>query len=189
MIEAENGADVQPAATAAPQDASSQHASSQDLATKLGLCSSCGEPAALKCNGCREAPTCDGTVTTHTIWYCSKGCQKEHWSIHKNVCKKLQQRIQVHYAGKLVRDIWLVFRRNTWNQDIELITTCPTGNSKYIMMLAGSFEKHFRTRYLWPFPDSLTSDPLIKNACLVYGMAREALVFLRPVLEKLLQGM
>jgi hypothetical protein len=81
-----------------------------------------------------------------------------------------------------------VFRRNTWNQDIELITTSPTAGDKCIMMLVGSFEKHFRTRYLWPFPNSLTGDPLIKDACLVYGMAHEALVFLRPILENVLQG-
>ncbi|KAF9445845.1 hypothetical protein P691DRAFT_777271 [Macrolepiota fuliginosa MF-IS2] len=38
-------------------------------------CALCGEPGSSRCNGCKS------------IQYCSEGCQKEDWKVHKTLCR------------------------------------------------------------------------------------------------------
>lgn len=42
----------------------------------------CGETGILRCGNCR----------LHTLKYCSKACQKKHWSVHKTTCAGYEDR-------------------------------------------------------------------------------------------------
>jgi len=45
---------------------------------ELFPCASCRKHnSTLRCTGCR------------CVYYCSKGCQRQHWSVHKKVCKTI----------------------------------------------------------------------------------------------------
>lgn len=150
------------------------------------VCSSCGSLATTRCGGCQNAPsTTSAECLINGAWYCGKACQTNHWRKHKQVCKRLQQRIQIHHAAQLVKEIWLVFRRWTWHEDVRTVKRYGSDIKLHI----GNMEKHFRKRHLYPFKCTPGLGLDIVDACLIYNMCQDALVWLRPIMEALLQGM
>ncbi|VUC28705.1 unnamed protein product [Clonostachys rosea] len=65
-------------------------------------CQNCHQPGATKmCSGCKISDV--GSICTR---YCSEACQKQHWSLHKPVCR---DRRRLARAVRLLTEIWEAF--------------------------------------------------------------------------------
>jgi hypothetical protein len=72
-----NGATRTKANKCTPAKGSAPAASSErEVAVAPTVCAACGKEGSSRCSRCR-------------VWYCSQECQRGHWSIHKDDCKRI----------------------------------------------------------------------------------------------------
>ncbi|THV81311.1 hypothetical protein D6D29_05474 [Aureobasidium pullulans] len=78
-------------------------------------CTNCGNfNAKAHCAGCHKAPNIDGTPRID-VRYCTRECQKAHWSAHRVECKNLQARKALFRAAWLMQKIWHTVRRESFD--------------------------------------------------------------------------
>ncbi|CAG9974157.1 unnamed protein product [Clonostachys byssicola] len=78
------------------------------LIDKDQKCENCHQPGATKtCTGCKIEDI--GSICTR---YCSEACQKQHWSLHKSVCR---DRRRLSRAVRLLSEVWDAFSTLTYD--------------------------------------------------------------------------
>lgn len=82
-------------------------------AHETGTCRNCGKIAPLICSGCKGLPAARGNGTTVTR-YCTKECQKEHWTIHKKDCKAAKTRQLLYRAANLTKALFYIHNEMTF---------------------------------------------------------------------------
>jgi hypothetical protein len=70
-----------------------------------GRCSRCSKQAINSCAGCLGAPGYGNEQLPQRTFYCSKECQKAHWSTHKAECKVFQTRRSLHRAAAVLEAV------------------------------------------------------------------------------------
>ena len=61
-----------------------------------------------------------------SVSYCSTECQKAHYPAHKTNCYKVNLDRTVHRAGKLLQQIFYLFREKMSTEDVQSITRSAT---------------------------------------------------------------
>ncbi|KAH5351199.1 hypothetical protein HBI49_185690 [Parastagonospora nodorum] len=100
-------------------------------------CSSCGEPAIMRCGQCR----------LHV--YCNDRCQKAHWIEHRKMCKITNLDKIMHRAGALLQRLYLIFCRTTFRNQFTKIE--DSGRHLTIHMKTSTTKDSMFV----PFPDLL----------------------------------
>lgn len=133
-------------------------------------CSSCGEPAAMKCGQCGVRV------------YCNAECQRAHWIEHKKVCKTKNLDKIMHRAGALLQKLYLAFRRITFRHQFSQI-----GHSgRHLTIHTKPFTL---PRVIFsPFPDSLVPNEKEKNMVLCASRCSNFVGQFKEVVEMILKG-
>ena len=155
-----------------------------DFAT-IEKCSACEQKALFGCNSCQGAPTLEQvSKRADGAWYCSRDCQSAHAPTHKELCQKLQQRIEVCRVGEFLQQVWLIFRRSAFDLDI----TSVWKHKSRVVMVQGDNAKKMASRWVAPFPKDLTNETALVDAIATYRSCSEATLWLQPLLISLVSG-
>lgn len=101
----------------------------------LMQCESCGKDATMKCAGCMNAPEYKPGDSVTTV-YCSRDCQRRHWSDHKAHCRALGQRMKLVRTAIILKAALLTYREVIYDVDLTKIelqdgALCPAYEVSY----------------------------------------------------------
>lgn len=150
--------------------------------TSLAQCASCGTDATMRCGGCMDAPQYQPGESVGSV-YCSRDCQKEHWSNHKAHCRALGQRKKLLRTANILKAALLTYREVLYDMDLTKIefqdgVLCLYQNQRPITARS--------ERGL--FPSHLTTDIEHKEAALANNQCTTAMALLGRLTRKLLEG-
>lgn len=145
-----------------------------------------GIPSIMSCNKCGQAASLlcahveiDGSASsTH---YCSKACQIADWTSHKDECNKSKHRKQLYAAGRLLQQMFYVFREESFEQSYEKLGK-DANDRIHIFDCVPDPEK-----FLFRFPD-YDIEPHDKHAILSH-VACDEIVQMSGLLEKMIKGL
>lgn len=83
-------------------------------AQDTGKCRNCGKIAPLLCNGCKGLPAARGNSTI-AARYCTKECQKQDWTVHKNDCKAAKTRQLLYRVADLTKGLFYIHSEITFS--------------------------------------------------------------------------
>ena len=86
----------------------------------LAQCANCGTNATMRCAGCIDAPEYQPSDSVGSV-YCSRDCQKGHWSNHKAHCHALGQRKKLLRTANILKAAPLTYREVVYNIDLTKI--------------------------------------------------------------------
>ncbi|KAK0612796.1 hypothetical protein B0T17DRAFT_384534 [Bombardia bombarda] len=114
-----------------------------ELAFGTKDCANCGQSnATLSCGGCFMAE-----IAQIRVWYCGKGCQRQHWSKHKKSCRARQKLAR---AVEVINQLWTAVEMATFLSQIEF-----QGEKNGIITI--------RQKKVRPDPLGWTGLPIIRN--------------------------
>jgi hypothetical protein len=148
----------------------------------LTQCESCGADAPMRCTGCMDAPEYRPGDSVGSV-YCSRDCQKGHWSDHKAHCRALGQRKKILRTAKILRAALLTYGELVYDVDLTKIelqdgVLCLYQNQRPFN--ARSKRGHF--------PRDLTTNIDHKEAALANNQCTTAMALLGRLTRKLLKG-
>ncbi|KAH6663165.1 hypothetical protein B0J14DRAFT_277971 [Halenospora varia] len=145
-------------------------------------CSACNKPATNVCNGCKGLPGYDSRPIERN--YCSEQCLKVDWPDHKLNCKRAQLRESFFRAGAVLQDVFYIFRESMFDMAIRKVEQHLNGTI-YIHQLPRP-PVSLDVEMLQPLSKDLELTDEQKHAILSYGAGEDALVWLYPLADKLL---
>ena len=151
--------------------------------TQIHNCANCQAPSTLKCPRCKDTPTQEDT------WYCSKSCQTIHWNTHKRPCAQHKTVKAFYRAGKLIQEIWYVYREKTFDKPIMRIEE-KNGNLHLVDRKdsPGAIANLRGFQFLERFPSEICRNLEVKQDVLVFLCCGDGLAWMQEVVEYLLKG-
>ncbi|KAI5272559.1 Palmitoyltransferase akr1, ankyrin repeat-containing protein akr1 [Aureobasidium subglaciale] len=150
-------------------------------------CTNCAKlNAKAHCAGCHQAPNMDGTPRTD-VRYCSKQCQKTHWSAHRIECKNLQARKALFRAAWLLQKIWYAVRRESFD---NCVVKAEEVDGE-LLIHEGDYSLEPTKRDLGfyrEFPDAIFKDKQDADTCLNLLYCTDSLSHMYMVSSWLLKG-
>jgi hypothetical protein len=86
--------------------------SAHDEADKME-CTTCGQPATLRCSGCSRSPRLNGDAPT--VYYCESKCQEADWTNHKGVGRKLKSRQLLYRVASVAQQLFYFSQELGWD--------------------------------------------------------------------------
>ncbi|KAH8726094.1 hypothetical protein GQ44DRAFT_614593 [Phaeosphaeriaceae sp. PMI808] len=144
-------------------------------------CASCGTDATMRCAGCMDAPEYKPGDSIGSV-YCSRDCQKGHWSDHKAHCRALGQRKKLFRTANILKAALLTYREVVYDVDLTRIefqdgVLCLYQNQRSVTAQS--------KRGL--FPAHLTTNIAHKEAALANNQCTTAMALLGRLTRKLLR--
>ncbi|KAL3419625.1 set domain-containing protein 5 [Phlyctema vagabunda] len=145
-------------------------------------CASCKKPAGLICSGCKDIP---GPAYDKTC-YCSIDCQKAHWHTHKRPCKGLRNRKALYRAGKILQEMFYMYRELLFDKSITKVTkegdTIHVYEGQYPVDIKSDMEAIF------PFPSDVFTNDLDKKAILTHLACFDAVAWMHEPIKHMLSS-
>ncbi|KAF2792660.1 hypothetical protein K505DRAFT_338493 [Melanomma pulvis-pyrius CBS 109.77] len=138
----------------------------EDARTK---CSYCGEPATLKCGGCKIDV------------YCGTDCQKLDWASHKTTCKEISLERTIERCADTLQRAYLDFREITYDSPIAKVEV----KNDRIYIYDGPISMR-KNGIFADFPNHLITERSVKMAVLCFLMCNEPIALFAKLLSTLL---
>ena len=142
-------------------------------------CAAYGKAANTACTGCLEGVTASGGSAK--TYYCSRQCQKIHWTTHKAACKLSNDRKQVFRAADLLQGLFYMLRKHTF--DINLTAAIKQEAQLHIQEIDEPTD--------WPlcrFPEELFASDNVAHAALAWNTCECAVGWLSKVVKEAFKG-
>jgi hypothetical protein len=150
-------------------------------------CTNCGNfNANSHCAGCHEAPDTDGAPHVG-VRYCSRECQKIHWSAHRLECKNLQARKALFRAARLLQKMWYAVRRESFDNTVVGVEEV----NRELLVHEGDYDLEPTKRvpgFYREFPDAIFKNEQDAEACLNSLYCTDSLTHMHMVTHWLLKG-
>ena len=145
-----------------------------------GICVVCNKPATTLCSGCIEGLDVDGQLTL--VYYCSKGCQKSHWKVHKADCKDANHRKLLYRAGDILQAVFYEFRDVTIYLPIAKLEKTEDGKTHLWEAYREDETKKGRSH------EGLKLEGDVKKAVLSFMSCDQPLIYMHQLVKKVLSG-
>lgn len=157
-------------------------------------CAHCGAPCAhcgavsdtaQRCTGCLDGSDYLVEDVSDTF-YCSKKCQKKHWSVHKADCEKVAKHKLVFRFGRLLKQVFLAYKETFYEHDVSKIEIKDGIFALYCDKTGehdGVLGRGWR-----PFPAHVAANDIEREAALTIEQCGVALSLLGPLARKLMRG-
>jgi hypothetical protein len=150
-------------------------------------CTTCGNfNAKSYCAACHEAPNTDG-IPHVGVRYCSRECQKTHWSAHRVECKDLKARKALFRAAWLLQKMWYAVRRESFDNTVVGVEEV----NGELLMHEGDYDLEPTKRipgFYREFPDAIFKNEQDAEACLNSLYCTDSLTHMYMVTDWLLKG-
>jgi MYND finger len=148
----------------------------------VAQCANCGTDAAMRCAGCIDAPEYQPGDPVGGV-YCSRDCQRGHWSNHKAHCRTLGQRKKLLRTANILRAALLTYREVVYDIDLTKIEI-----QDGILYLYQNQRPITARSKRGLFPGHLTTNIEHKEAALANNQCTTAMALLGRLTRKLLNG-
>jgi len=136
----------------------------------------------LQCAECVDRR--DDQAVLSPAFYCSKVCQKSHWSQHKLLCKTVNATTRLYRAGELLQRMFYDFRRAAF--DFDITRAEPQEGGKLAIYQPDYSSDHAS---LYRFPGHLINDPQDQKSLLAHLSCNEPPGLLLQLITKLMSCM
>lgn len=128
------------------------------------------------------------SINSTVVYYCSRACQKAHWSAHKPECTASQNRRAVYRAGHIVQALHSTFRRNTWSWSISKVKRDRLVGIGETWRVFDVEHPGNEVSYFLPFPEHLFPKLQDQEAVLSHSDCRNAIADMKVLTNDLLKG-
>lgn len=150
-------------------------------AIQENTCAACGKASTTRCAGCIEGIDQQGQLSP--TYYCSKDCQRAHWSQHKAECKLANAHKVLYRGGELVQEMFYKYRERFFDLNISKVRHNPDTGT------VGVYEgERVRDEILIPFPTHLFTDDRDKQAALAWSACEFGVGYLSNQVKQAIKG-